>query len=129
MILLNFAHPLTPDHLAAVETLTGAPIARVIQAQSQFEAGQPFAPQAQALVARVGLTPEEWQTLPLLLNLPSLSSIAALVLAEIHGRAGYFPAVLRLRPVPESVPPQWDVAEIVDLQAVREAGRRLRQEE
>jgi hypothetical protein len=36
---------------------------------------------------------------------------------------GYFPAVLRLRPVPDSNPPQFEVAEIVNLQAVRDAAR------
>ncbi|MGH9546163.1 MAG: CRISPR-associated protein Csx15 [Terriglobales bacterium] len=46
----------------------------------------------------VGLPATEWQQVPLLLNLPSLSVIASMVLAEIHGRIGHFPAVMRLRP-------------------------------
>jgi hypothetical protein len=45
------------------------------------------------------------------------------LLAELHGRCGYFPAAVRLRPVPDSVPPRFEVAEIVNLQAVREKAR------
>src|SRR5262245_61920180 len=57
----------------------------------------------------------------MLVSLPSLNSIVALVLAELHGRMGYFPALVRLRPMTESVPPQFEVAEILNLQAVRDA--------
>jgi len=70
-----------------------------------------------------GLTAEEWQTLPLLVNPPSLSVIAGLVLAEIHGRAGYFPAVVRLRPVAGAVPPRFEVAEILNLHEARNIAR------
>jgi hypothetical protein len=78
------------------------------------------------VVDAVGLTPEEWQTLPLVVNLPSLNVIAALVIAELHGRCGYFPAVLRLKPVPQTTPPRFAVAEIVNLQTVRDEARQTR---
>jgi hypothetical protein len=39
---------------------------------------------------------------------------------------GYFPSVLRLRPVPDSNPPQFEVAEIINLQAVRDRAREHR---
>ena len=38
----------------------------------------------------------------------------------------YLPPVLRLRPVPDSIPPQFEVAEILDLQAVRDRARERR---
>lgn len=123
MTLLNFAHPITPEQAAATEALLGRPIERTIACQAQFDPAQPFAEQARALVDSVGLSAEEWQTLPLLVNLPSLSVIAGLVLAEIHGRAGYFPAVLRLRPVAGAVPPRFEVAEVLNLQEARDRAR------
>ncbi len=126
MTLLNFSHPLSPAHLAAIEQLTGQAVERVIEVKTQFDPEQPFAEQAQALVESAGLSAEEWQTTPLLVNLPSLNVIAALVLAEMHGRCGYFPAVIRLKPVPQTTPPQFEVAEILNLQAVREAARQQR---
>jgi hypothetical protein len=58
-----------------------------------------------------------------LINLPALNYSAALLLAELHGRMGYFPPCLRLRPVPEALPPRFEVAEVLHLQAAREAGR------
>jgi len=61
------------------------------------------------------------------LNLPSLNFIAALLLAELHGRMGYFPPILRLRPAEGSVPPRYAVAEILNLQALRDAARLKRE--
>jgi hypothetical protein len=44
-------------------------------------------PQVVALVDGVGLSPHGWQTLPLLINLPSLNYVAATLLAELQGGA------------------------------------------
>jgi len=45
------------------------------------------------------------------------------LLAEVHGRTGYFPTIIRLRPVAGVTPPQFEVAELLNLQAVRDAAR------
>lgn len=126
MILLNFSHPLTPAQLAQIEAITGAAVERVIAAPAQFDTGRPFAPQVLDLLAQVPLTAEEWQTTPLLIVPPALNFITAVLLAELHGRMGYFPPIVRLRPAPESLPPRFEVAEVINLQAVREAARQLR---
>jgi hypothetical protein len=126
MILLNFAHPLTAAQRASVERCSGQALERVIEVKTQLDHDQPCVAQVRQLVEAVGLTPEEWQTLPLVVNLPSLSVVAALVVAELHGRCGYFPAVLRLMPVPDTTPLQFIVAEIVNLQVVRDAARHTR---
>lgn len=126
MILLNFSHPLTADHLQRIAVLTGRQVERVIEIHSQIDPQQPLAPQATELADQAGLSPIEWQTLPLLVNPPSLNFIAIVLLAELHGRCGYFPAHLRLRPVQGSLPPQYEVAEVLDLQALRDAARRKR---
>ena len=126
VILLNFSHPLTPAHLQQIESLLGRPVERVTEVNAQIDPQQPLFPQVVAMADRAGLTTEEWQTLPLLVNLPSLNYSAAALLAELHGRCGYFPAVLRLRPVPGSLPPSFEVAEIMNLQALREEARERR---
>lgn len=123
MILLNFSHPLTADHLAQIEALTGQATERVIAASVQFDVQVPFAAQVVALVDGLGLTPQEWQTLPLLINTPSLNAIAVTLLAELHGRMGYFPTVIRLRQAAGAMPPRFEVAEIIDLQTVRNRAR------
>jgi hypothetical protein len=126
MILLNFSHPLTDDHLAQVEALTGQEVERVVEVHSQIDAQQPLSPQVVEMVNTCGLSPAEWQTLPLLVNPPALSFSAVALLAELHGRLGYFPAVVRTRPIEDSLPPRYEVAEIVNLQALRDAARQKR---
>jgi hypothetical protein len=126
MLLLNFSHPLTPEHLAQIEGLAGEKVERVIDVATHFDHDSPFSEQVEALVDGIGLAPQEWQTLPLLVNPPALNLIAVALLAHLHGRMGYFPTVLRLRPISGSVPPRFEVAELVNLQAVRDAARRRR---
>ena len=87
---------------------------------------RPFAEQVRELVDGIGLTPEQWQTVPLLINPPAYNYVAVLLLAELHGRMGYFPACLRLRPVEDAVPPRFEVAEILNLQKVRNGARKVR---
>jgi hypothetical protein len=64
--------------------------------------------------------------MPLLINPPTLNVIASLLMAELHGRCGYFPSVLRLRLMPGQIPPAYEVAEILNLQQVRDQARRSR---
>lgn len=73
-----------------------------------------------------GLSPVECQTLPILVNPPSLHWTAVPLFAEIHGRMGYFPPVVLLRSVDKGLTKQYEVAEVINLQRVRDAARRKR---
>jgi hypothetical protein len=126
MILLNFSHPLTSQQLQRIGELSGQQVERVMDIPTQFDHEQPFAQQVRELVDGIGLGAEQWQTTPLLVNPPALNAIAVTLLAELHGRMGHFPAVLRLRPVAESMPLRYEVAEVIDLQVVRDEARRRR---
>lgn len=126
MILVNFSHPLNPNQIAQLEALLQHKVERVIEVMPQFDHTQAFAEQARALIDSVGLTPQEWQSTPIVIVPPALNFIAVTVLAELHGRMGYFPTVARLRPVPNTLPPQFEIAEIINLQAVRDAARTRR---
>lgn len=126
MLIINFTHPLRPEQMADIEKLTGQAVARVIEAPAQFDQTQEFVPQVAALADACGLTPVEWQTTPLVIVPPALNFIAVTLLAELHGRMGYFPACVRLRPVAGAVPPRYEVAEVLALQEVRESARRKR---
>lgn len=126
MLVLNFAHPLTPDQLQRIEALTGEKVDQAVDVPCQLDLQQPLAPQVSALADHAGLTSTEWQTLTLLINPPSLSIIAVTLLAELHGRCGYFPTMLRVRPVQGSIPPRYELAEVLDLQAIRDAARQRR---
>ena len=126
MLLLNFAHPFTESQRAQLGALVGTPLDNVLDIKTQFDPNAQFAAQVVALVDSVGLSREQWQNTPLLVNPPSLSAIACAVLAELHGRMGYFPTIVRLRPVTGAVPPTFEVAEVVGLNTIREEARRRR---
>ncbi|MBI2863660.1 MAG: hypothetical protein HYX94_03760 [Chloroflexi bacterium] len=125
MIIVNFAHPLDQKQIRQLEEIGGATVERVIEVDSQVDPAQPLAPQVAALVDEVDLSARDWQSIPLIVNLPSLNHSAAVVLAELHGRCGYFPAILRLRPT-NSFPAQFEVAEVISLQHLRDGARRKR---
>ncbi len=128
MILLNFTHPLTGEQRAQVEQLAGGTITRVIHAPAHFDQTRPFAEQVRALADSLGLTAEEWQGEPILVYPPALSAITAVLLAELHGRMGYFAPIVRIRPVEEALPPRFEAAEIINLQTVRDAARASREQ-
>jgi hypothetical protein len=125
MILLNYAHPLTADQLARLaELIGGTPELRDIVVH--IDRSRPLAEVAHELADAAGLDGTAWQTTPLLINPPGLTSLALALLSEIHGRCGYFPPIINLRPVAGSLPPRFEVAEIANLQAIREAARTRR---
>ncbi|MBT9252166.1 MAG: hypothetical protein KM296_00420, partial [Brockia lithotrophica] len=95
MVLINFSHPFTPEQLQQIRELTGKEIERLIDVDAQIDLQGPIVPQIVAMVDRVGLTPQEWQTLPIIVNPPSLNFSAVVLMAELHGRCGYFPAAVR----------------------------------
>lgn len=129
MIILNFSHPLTDEQIAQVEDLTGRTVEHVVRRQAQFDNETDFGPQVRALADGCELSATEWQTAPIVFVPPALNVIAVLLMAELHGRMGYFPPCLRLRPVKGSVPTRYEVAEILDLQGQRDNARRRRGKE
>ena len=123
MLIFNFSHPLTQEQLSQIEILAQQKINRVQEIKTQFDHQQQFVPQLAGLVDKLSLSKDEFQSLPIIINLPSFNIIACLVLAELHGRMGYFPPVIRLRPVEGIIPPKFEVAEIINLQKVRDIAR------
>jgi hypothetical protein len=126
MLILNFAHPLTEAQRDQIEALTHTHIEEVRSIPVQIDQTEPLAEQISAIVDNVGLSSEEWQTRPLLINPPGFAPAAFVLLAELHGRMGHFPALIRLRPVAESTPTRYEVVELLNLQAIREMARTRR---
>ncbi len=125
MLLLNYAHPLTDEQRAQVAALAGA-APEVRDILTQVDRARPLAQIAAALADAAGLSAEQWQTTPLLINPPALAPLALALIAELHGRCGYFVPALNIRPVVGALPPRYEVAEIVALQALRDAARERR---
>jgi hypothetical protein len=127
MIILNFSHPLTAAQQAQIQALAGQRLSQILEMPVQFDEQLPFALQVTALVAGIPLTALQWQSERFLVVLPSLNFIAASLLAELHGRMGYFPTVLRTRPILGLTPRQFEVAELLDLLQIRDTARKARQ--
>lgn len=127
LLVLNFSHPLTPEQQAEIARLTGQSVERVINVPVQIDHDAPLAPQTAALADAAGLSPGDWQTKPLIVNLPSLALAAGALLAELHGRLGHFPAVLHLRPETRGATTVFVVVALENLQALRDAARTRRQ--
>jgi hypothetical protein len=126
MLVLNYAHPLTVKHRSQLEEMTSEAITDVREIPTHLDIEAPFNEQIIALAEGADLTPTQWQTEPLLVVLPALNYAAAALLAELHGRMGYFPPIVRLRPMEGKVPPRYEIAEVMDLQALRQAARQRR---
>ncbi|HLG64795.1 MAG TPA: CRISPR-associated protein Csx15 [Ktedonosporobacter sp.] len=120
MLILNFTHPLTDEHKAQIASLAGANIDEVRTLPVQIDQAKPLTAQISAIVDAAGLTLEEWRTRPLLINPPGYAPAAFVLLAELHGRIGSFPTLIRMRPKTGPIP-GYEVAELLNLQAVREA--------
>lgn len=74
-----------------------------------------------ALLDSAQISQAEWQENPPLVMLPTLGIAAAVALADLHGRCGFFPAVVWLQRNPQTG--AFDKPVITDLAVVREAGR------
>ena len=125
MLILNFTHPLTEEHKAQIESLAQTPIDEIRTIPVQIDQNKPLTPQVTAIVDAAQLSSQEWQTRPLLINPPGYAPAAFVLLAELHGRIGHFPSLIRLRPKADPIP-AYEVAELLNLQAVRENARTRR---
>ena len=125
MLILNFTHPLTDEQKAQIEALAGMPIDEVRTIPVQIDQDKALISQISAIIDAAELSSQEWQTRALLINPPGYAPAAFVLLAELHGRIGHFPSLIRLRP--KSGPfTAYEVAELLNLQAVREASRTRR---
>ena len=125
MLILNFSHPLTEQQRTQIEELANTSIEEIRTISLQINRSEPLEPQITAIVDAVDLSSEEWQTRSLLINPPGYAPAAFVLLAELHGRIGHFPTLIRLRPKPGPVT-SYEVAELLNLQTIREEARKRR---
>lgn len=122
--VINFSqHPFRDESRETIRRLTGCSSVKSLDVTLQIDENEPLAGQVvKALECLDGLSLEE---LTLVIVLPGLSTAAACLLAELHGRLGHFPAVARLQRKQGPVV-VYEVAGIIDLQSVRQEARTKR---
>ncbi|MBN1815271.1 MAG: putative DNA binding domain-containing protein [Anaerolineae bacterium] len=116
-ILVNFARAMDSTQIKQLEELLGAEIDEIIDVPGQLQDDQPYLPQARAMISAAGLTPAEWQSLPLVVNIHPFAPGAAAVLAWLHGLRGHFPDVVRMMRNEQTG--HFEVVEVLKLQSVR----------
>ena len=126
MLILNFSHPFTDQQCARIGELAGGRIEDIRIIAVQIDQAHALEPQVRTIVESVGLTSQEWQTRELLVNPPGYAPVAMVLLAELHGRIGHFPSLIRLRPCPGPIT-TYEVAELLNLQTIRDEARKQRQ--
>jgi hypothetical protein len=127
--ILNFSHPLTDEHRAQVEDLIGEEVAEIREVPVQIDPNRHLGEQIVEVADRAGLTPVEWQSPDLLVNLPGYAPAAAALLAELHGRMGRFPSILWVQPVEGSISGRYRVAGPINLREIRHSARMRRFDE
>lgn len=123
-LVLNFVRALTPAQIDQLRCLLGA-LPEVIDlpgAPVQFPAERLLDESVTDVLDSAGLTLDQWTSLSIIVNLPGLAPAASAIIAEIHGRTGHFPHVIRLTPSPEDSS-VYIVSEVVKLQNIRDAAR------
>jgi len=126
VIVINFSgHPLTISQQEQLKDRYRIHIEELIELPVHFDAQQDLKPQAKRWVEDVGLAPEEWSEKNIYLILPGLAPGAAAILAIVHGLRGGFPKILWVYQAPHDRT-QYEVAQVIDLQALRDTGREIR---
>jgi len=126
MICVNFGHPLTVEQVHQIETLCRLPIERVIEVTCQIDENETIWPQISAIADRAGLSTSQWQTLALIVIPPPLHIAATVLMAELHGRMGHFPSIVRFRSIDNHQVVRFEVVEIVNLHEIRQKARQMR---
>jgi hypothetical protein len=127
-VVLNFSgHPVLPGQLEALEKMMLWHASVVIDVPvGTIKEDRMFVANIVRTIDKIDLSPEQWQTAGIVTIPAGYSAIWSVVLAELHGRLGYFPDVVHLRPAPSDAEEKYEVAEIMNLREVRHASREKR---
>lgn len=134
MILINFSHSLSNVQLKQIEELSQKTVTNILELDANFDDQKPFLKQATTILENLTeiLKKESISEKSIadaggiVLNVPSYNYITALVLAGFEGLFGYLPTIVRNRRKLDSLPTEYEVAELIDLKSFRDELRILR---
>jgi hypothetical protein len=124
-LIINFSgHPVLPGQQKDIGQMMHWQTPEVITVSlGNVAEDHHFVSTIEKAVEKVALSPEEWQSTPLVVIAAGYTAVWSVVLAELHGRLGYFPDVVRLRPASTASNEKFEVAEILNLREVRHNSR------
>jgi len=120
MILINFGAPFKPLQISQAEAFLHEPITRVVDLRFDVDFDQEMLQQFKKTMGRLKLSHADLTAEPVVVNLPQDNFLAAMALAELHARMGYFPPIIRTRLRASGILPYYEVAEVIDLQAIED---------
>jgi hypothetical protein len=120
MLILNFAHPFTEQQHTRIEELAGTSIKNIITIPMLINEKEPLRPQITSIIDALDHYLDAWPKQHILVNPPGYAPAAFLLLAELHGRIGHFPTLIRMRPNHGPVT-SYEVIELINLQTIRDA--------
>ncbi len=124
MTILNLASPLSSEDKSMIAALCGRKARRVMDVALTFSETEPLAPQVRAMLDGLGLTSSDWQNQSIVVNLPDDPAAAALIVAEIAGRRGRTPSIIRWRRSSDHA--GMEPAEVISLHEIRKEARHQR---
>jgi hypothetical protein len=120
MILINFGAPFKPLQLSQTAAFLHEPVTQVIDLSFNIDFDQEVLPQFKKTMGKLKLSNAELCAEPVVINLPQQNYLSVMVLAELHARMGYFPPIIRTRLKSSGILPFYEVAEVIDLQAIED---------
>ena len=120
ILVLNFAYPLTAQQQTQIEELSGTSFEDIITIPTRINEEEALQPQITSLIDAIDQSSHDWSKRHILINPPGYAPAALLLLAEIHGRIGHFPTLIRMRPKHGPVT-TYEVIELLNLQTIRDA--------
>ena len=122
--IINFSgRALTRELQEAVQHDVGWGNCQVIDARIRtVSEDQTFVENVQHFVTEIPLSEDQWQTAEIVVVPASYAPVWSVVLSALHGRMGYFPDVVHIRPVSGSGR-KYEVAGIIQLQQIRNQNR------
>ena len=120
MILINFGAPFKPLQISQAEVFLHESITRVINLPFNVDIDQEVLHQFKKTLGGLKLSNADLRAEPVVVSLPQQNYLSVMLLAELHARMGYFPPIIRTRLKSSGMLPFYEVAEVIDLQAIED---------